>query len=149
MPVPTETLHNTRRLNVWFALSSVVMALSTAWMIWDDYDRPWKGHQDEYMQAQAGLAELQYLVTQQASFQQQLEQAQQKLDEAAKDVDRDRNPAYAELLNRLTENQDAAYSLDLEFKQKDAWIVVSRSDYEKAVALEGRDSEPAQQIGPH
>ncbi len=146
MPVPTDTLYNIRRLNVWFAISAAFLALCTFWMIWDDYDRPWKGHQDRYMAAQAALAELQYRITQQKSFQQKLEQARANVHETKKDVDRDQNADYAGWLDDLAENQASAYSLDLQFKQKDAWVVVTRSDYEKTVALEGADSELAKRI---
>src|SRR6266567_7067467 len=42
MPIPTDTLWNVRRLNVVFALSSIVMAATLVWAVVQDYDRAWR-----------------------------------------------------------------------------------------------------------
>ncbi len=133
-------------MNVVFAISSLALIVTTLWLVWVDWDRPWKAHQQDYMNAQGGLAELEYVITQKESFQDTLAAARAEVQEAAKTVDRQLNPEYDALLAELRDTQDQLYGLDLEFKQKDAWIVVTRSEYEKAVALEGTDSERARQL---
>ena len=58
-------------LNVVFAASAIFMFFSTLWMVWDDYDREWKGYQRRFVQletevTQAGLAAAQAEVDQAA-----------------------------------------------------------------------------------
>src|SRR5262245_37461257 len=101
MPVTTDTLRNTRRLNVIFAVSSAALIICTFWLIWVDYDRPWRKHQDDYMQAQSALAELSYMTTQQESFQAQLKQATAAVEQSSKQVDPQNNQDYKGLLDRL------------------------------------------------
>ena len=42
MPVPTETLWNTRKVSIVFAISSIAMLASIVWMVKVDYARPWR-----------------------------------------------------------------------------------------------------------
>ena len=44
-----DFVYNVNKMNMVFALSSVALAIVTAWMIWADYDREWKGFQRENM----------------------------------------------------------------------------------------------------
>ena len=53
-----------RRVNVWFAFASLALLAAMLWMVWDDYDRPWRDHQREYVQLQAAVAALDYQLTQ-------------------------------------------------------------------------------------
>jgi cbb3-type cytochrome oxidase cytochrome c subunit len=61
MPIPEERLYNPVRLNRWFAVSSILMTASIFWMVWVDYDRPWRAFQNEYYLGRAALAHLDYL----------------------------------------------------------------------------------------
>ncbi|MCH7592498.1 MAG: hypothetical protein IH989_06950, partial [Planctomycetes bacterium] len=47
MAIPTEKLYNIDRLNVYFAISSVILLLTVLWMAWVDYARPWHKYQDK------------------------------------------------------------------------------------------------------
>ncbi|HEX3356047.1 MAG TPA: hypothetical protein VHS31_03610, partial [Tepidisphaeraceae bacterium] len=42
MPVPTDTFWNMKRLNLWFAASSILLVLVTAWTILQDYGAWWR-----------------------------------------------------------------------------------------------------------
>ncbi len=42
MPVPTDTFWNIKRLNLWFAASSILLVLVTAWTILQDYGGWWR-----------------------------------------------------------------------------------------------------------
>ena len=55
MPVPTETLRNMRVLNAVFAVSSVLLLLSTVWLVLADYNRPWRIHQREAIRWDAAM----------------------------------------------------------------------------------------------
>ncbi|MDP7348370.1 MAG: hypothetical protein QF735_09065, partial [Phycisphaeraceae bacterium] len=55
MPVPTETLRNMRVLNAVFAVSSVLLLLSTVWLVLADYNRPWRLHQREAIRWDAAM----------------------------------------------------------------------------------------------
>ncbi|MCH8964619.1 MAG: c-type cytochrome [Planctomycetes bacterium] len=146
MPVSTDHLYGKYRTNLVFAISAAILALSTIWLIKVDHERPWKEYQSGYMESQAVLAELQYLVTQQESFQDQLTQARTRFEEERQTIDRAQNPEYDRLLTLLEDKKAEQYNIDLEFKQKDAWIIVTRSELEQATAIEGTESEPARQL---
>ena len=42
--------YNIDFLNVIFAASSILLFISTLWMVWDDYDREWKNYQRRFVQ---------------------------------------------------------------------------------------------------
>ena len=44
--------YNVDFLNVVFAASSIFLLLTTVWMVWDDFDREWKGTQRRFNQLQ-------------------------------------------------------------------------------------------------
>ena len=43
-----DTHYHVRSLNLWFAISSVVLLISAFWMVIDDWSRPWKTYQKEF-----------------------------------------------------------------------------------------------------
>ncbi len=55
MPVPTETFRSIRKLNILFALASLFFLVITAWLIFDDWNRPWRAYQQDARQWQAVL----------------------------------------------------------------------------------------------
>ncbi len=64
MPVPTETLWNTRKVSIVFACSSAALLASIVWMIKVDYARPWRTIQNNFTDLQASLAHFDVLGTQ-------------------------------------------------------------------------------------
>src|SRR5437660_11983754 len=48
MAATDQTYRSQRTLDVVFAASCVLMLLSTVWMLWDDYNRPWKAEQRRF-----------------------------------------------------------------------------------------------------
>jgi cytochrome c2/plastocyanin len=111
------------------------------WLVLVDYLRPWKEHQSTHMDNEAVLAELKFLTTQQASFQQKIEGAEKRVEQCRRDVDLSSNEDYARIIGELTRSKDELYGRDLDFKQKDAIIVVARARYEEALALHGAEHE--------
>ncbi|MCP4245648.1 MAG: c-type cytochrome [bacterium] len=171
MAIPTEKLYNTDRLNVWFAISSVILLVSTLWLAWVDYARPWHKYQDEYMDAQAGLAHLDYLQAEQESARQQLAAAAAAVEAAHAQVaaeDERRRAQEAELANsapgsrpdledRVAQSpsrasMDAALldldsrcaAVSIDFGAADAIIQVTANDYEHTLGEYGPDHTKTQ-----
>jgi len=61
MPVTTDTLWSTKRLNAVFGITALITALSTAWMLWADYNRPWRNTQLRYFDIMAALSHFDFL----------------------------------------------------------------------------------------
>ncbi len=56
MPVPTDTLWNIKRLNAVFAVSAVVLLVSTLWLVVADHTRAWRGYQQQGRSWEAAMA---------------------------------------------------------------------------------------------
>lgn len=56
MPVTTDTLWNMKRLNRWFGVSALLAMVSFVWMMWHDYNRPWKALQTQYFNDRSAMA---------------------------------------------------------------------------------------------
>src|SRR5206468_6334018 len=56
MAASDQTFRSQTRLHVVFAVSSVAMLASTAWMFWDDYNRPYKKEQRTFYDVEEELA---------------------------------------------------------------------------------------------
>ena len=93
--------YNIDFLNVVFAASSLFLFFSSIWMVWDDYDREWKGYQRQFVLletevTQAGLtaaqgdvdqAELTRLQNERASAEQTMASNQARIDELQAQLD--------------------------------------------------------------
>jgi predicted nucleic acid-binding Zn-ribbon protein len=53
-----ETLYPAGKLSRWFLVSSGLLAASLVWMLWADYDRPWRKHQADFYRRQAALLDI-------------------------------------------------------------------------------------------
>jgi len=51
-----ERLYAPGKLSFHFAIWSTLLLLVSVWMVWQDYDRPWKGFQREYRAKEASIA---------------------------------------------------------------------------------------------
>ena len=78
--------YNVDFLNVVFAASSIFLLLSTVWMVWDDYDRDWKNTQRRFAQLQYDVTRAQYQQAGRAVDKGKLQQLQQQLAAAEKNV---------------------------------------------------------------
>ncbi len=139
MPVPTDTLYNLDRLNRWFAVSSLGLFASILWIIWVDYDRPWRGFQDDYMVAQGTLAHLAYLETQTEGYQSIIAAARGDLEEA-RVVAKQRADERAELDRGFKTEKAKLDQVNIEYGNADAVVQVTRSEYEVALSEYGSDA---------
>ena len=126
-------------MNLWFALSSILMTASILWMIYIDYARPWRVTQDQFFVGKAALAHLDYLdATRQEKLNEIAEAEQRHAD--AKQLSESQAGLQAELKKEL----DHA---DLEFKKANApWslatqvLEVTKDTYERALGEYGQDN---------
>ncbi|MCH7813280.1 MAG: c-type cytochrome, partial [Planctomycetes bacterium] len=171
MAIPTEKLYNIDRLNVYFAISSVLLLLAVLWMAWVDYARPWHKYQDKYMDAQAGLAHLDYLQAQQETARQSLADADAAVEAARAQVAAEderrlalevelansapggrpnlearvaQSPSRASMDAALADLGSGAASVNIDFGAADAVIQVTASEYEHALGEHGPDHPKTQ-----
>src|SRR6266550_2907659 len=71
--------YNIDFLNVVFAASSIFLLLTTVWMVWDDFDREWKGTQLRFNQLQIEVTRAQLQQTERSVNKAKLTQLQQQL----------------------------------------------------------------------
>jgi mono/diheme cytochrome c family protein len=63
-----ESLYAPGRLSLWFTLSSAALMISLVWMLWADYDRPWKKTQADFYRRQAALLDVEKRVSEAEQF---------------------------------------------------------------------------------
>src|SRR3954470_3380314 len=56
MAASDQTYRNLKALHVVFAVSSVAMLVTTGWMFWDDYNRPFKKEQRVFRDVETEMA---------------------------------------------------------------------------------------------
>ena len=71
--------YNIDFLNVVFAASSIFLLLTTIWMVWDDFDREWKGTQRRFNQLQIEVTRAQLQQTERGVNKAKLTQLQQQM----------------------------------------------------------------------
>src|SRR5258706_2931354 len=71
--------YNIDFLNVVFAASSIFLFLTTVWMVWDDFDREWKGTQRRFNQLQIEVTNAQLQQTERGVNKAKLTAMQQQL----------------------------------------------------------------------
>jgi len=71
--------YNIDFLNVVFAASSIFLLVTTIWMVWDDFDREWKGTQRRFNQLQIEVTNAQLKQTEAGVNKAKLQQLEQQL----------------------------------------------------------------------
>ncbi len=144
MPVAEDRLYNPRRLNRWFAVSSLLMSASLFWLILVDYDRPWRKFQDNYYLGKAALAHLDYLDAVRQERVNEIGQAKQRL----KDIREFTEKSKGAERQRLTEERVA---VDLAFRAVDGpygrvkqVLDVTKDTYERAKEQHGPEHAATQ-----
>ena len=138
-----DFVYNVDKMNMIFALSSVVLVLSVIWMVWDDYDREWKGFQKEAMALEAFKTEAEIELAKQNVDQGALKAIEDELAgiEASIRAHQERVGAATTELKRLT--QAEWYSADQRLKFEKAMYDVAKFEYEDA-AKAGHDETAAE-----
>ncbi len=136
--------YNIDFLNVVFAASSLFLFFSSLWMVWDDYDREWKGYQRQFVLletevTQAGLTAAQGQVDQAelARLQAEREAAEQSVASNQLQID--------ELQGQLDEVEAELYSANQDWQFTKAEYDVERYAFE---GLQDHDPEHAAEEKP-
>jgi mono/diheme cytochrome c family protein len=136
----TDHAYDINRLNMFFAITSILLFLFFAWMLWQDYDRQWKSYQAEFLRlerAKTAAAEVEELDKLKADPQYQtvllnLKTAEEELKQKNKDYER--------AVSEQTRIKGEWYRADQEFRFKKAEFESRRYDYEEAKADHPKDA---------
>ena len=103
--------YNFNRMNVWFAWTSIALLLVTVWMVWADYEKPWKRIQADFrdleredLAARAEAERQQLNANEIAQVQQDIEAESKRLEEQRQEI--------GELEDRLVAASDSVYAED-------------------------------------
>src|SRR5437764_5695085 len=78
-----ESLYTPGRLSLWFLATSGALFACIVWMLWADYDRPWKKTQKEFYRRQAGLLDVQARIAHDAALSEETEESKKRKEELA------------------------------------------------------------------
>ena len=94
--------YNIDFLNVVFAASSIFLLLTTVWMVWDDFDREWKGTQRRFNQLQIEVTRAQLQQTERGVNKAKLTQLQQQM-AAARQSEQANKDKIAEIQKKIAD----------------------------------------------
>ncbi len=85
MAATDQTYRSQKTLDIVFAVSCILMLLSTLWMFWQDYDRQFKHVQRDFRDVEEAMNEHQMIA--QLPSKEQVETARQKVADAKKNFE--------------------------------------------------------------
>jgi mono/diheme cytochrome c family protein len=121
--------YNVDFLNVVFAASSLFLFLSVIWMVWDDYDRDWKGTQRRFAQLEYEVTQAQLQQASRAVDRGKLQQLQAQQQDAAKKVAANQRRV-DELREKLEDLDNQLFRATTEYQARRATYDQDRYDYE-------------------
>ena len=136
--------YNIDFLNVVFAASGLFLFFSSIWMVWDDYDREWKGYQRQFVLletevTQAGLADAESEVDQAQIAQLETERTEAEQELASNQAQID------ELEGQLDEIEAELYGVNQTYLFTKAEYDAERYEFEE---LQEEDPERAAAVRP-
>lgn len=139
MPVAEDRLYSPRRLNRWFAVSSLLMSLSLFWLIFVDYDRPWRKFQDNYFLGKAALAHLDYLDATRQERVNEIAQAKQRLQDSREFTEKSKGVERTRLTAERVDADLAFRAVDGPYGRLRQVLDVTKDTYERAKEQHGPD----------
>ncbi len=133
--------HDIIRLNMWFAITSILLFVSFVWMMWQDFGRDWKHFQAEFRRLD--LAKTQAAATQEEAGLQTSAEYQKVIQErtAAEGQLKQKKNEQAAALKEQSEFQGTWYRADQKFKFAKAEYEAQRYDYEEAKAHDPKHAQ--------
>jgi cytochrome c2 len=132
--VPKTTDEYLRRiggLNILFAVSSVGLLLITGLMVYDDYNRGWKGYQKRFARLEAEKTRAQIKSAEDALDQKEVATLQEQLKEARGALEQ-RGSELEAARKRLRDIETANYRDDISFRTTKSTYDARKFDYEEA-----------------
>src|SRR6267154_2496682 len=111
MPANEQTWRDTKLMHVVFGAASIVMLITTVWMMADDHNRPWKDIQRTFRDLDVRSTEWRATEQQSADYEsktRELERQREAAQEAFTIADRDR---VVELFDKFKEGEEAYVKL--------------------------------------
>lgn len=144
MPIPEERLYRPGRINRWFAVSSLLMTGSLFWMIWIDYDRPWRAFQDHYYLGRAALAHLDFLDASREENTNRLKEAEQRLADRKEYVEKTDGAKRAKLQAELAHASLEFLKANAPWSKAFQVLEVTKDTYERNLGDHGPDHPDTQ-----
>lgn len=139
MAATDQTYRNQRTLDIVFAVSCILMLLSTLWMFWQDYDRQFKHVQREFRDVEEAMGEYQMLA--QLPSKEQMTEARQQASEAKKKYEAEHDKVRSRERELMAQHDlaDNAYrSIKADFDSKTSF-------YNIAIEHQGKETDPNRQ----
>jgi cytochrome c2 len=95
---PDEAYH-IPTLNFWFAISGIVLLITSGWMVWDDYARDWKNTQRDFRSLERARLTIEKQLTEQALSKDKIEELKGKIKAAEDKLLAARNDVTAQKLH--------------------------------------------------
>ncbi len=127
-----DFVYNLNKLNAIFALSSLGLAVCMVWMVWDDYDREWKGVQREAMAMEQYKVEAELASAQRDIDADQLRGFEAEIAEVEASIERQRD-RYEAALEALEGLEGEWYKADQDLRFEKAKYDVAKYEYEESV----------------
>jgi cbb3-type cytochrome oxidase cytochrome c subunit len=121
------------RLNVWFAVCSVLLAVGVVWLVLDDYSRDWKRVQREFNRMEYERARQEIEASLSEEQKQKLEELQEAMRQAEARLQENRE-AHEAALAELRPLEAAHYRVDQEYKFAKSVLDSQRYAYEEKLA---------------
>ena len=130
----TDHAYDINRLNMFFAISSIILFAFFAWMLWQDFNRDWKRTQADFRRLERARTKAQ-IAQESANLQGNPEyvKVSQEMDAAKAQLDQQKAD-YEKTQKELADIQGIWYRADQSFRFKKAEYEANRYDYEEAVA---------------
>src|SRR4051812_15839958 len=133
MPIPTDTFWNIRRLNIVFAISAILLFVTTAWSILQDYGKDWHTPQQRGRVWEAALVEEKIerdltpdKLKQQAQLQQQIDEKQKQIE--ARDAD------FAKIDNQIKQLESTRSTTEFRLNTQKSELSVLEANLQDAKA---------------
>ena len=136
MPTKKDADHayDINRLNMFFAISSIVMFIFFAWMMWADFNRDWKRYQAEFRKLdRARTASLEAQEEETLAANPEYQKVQEERAAAAEEL-KQKKGDQKKALEEQANIQGEWYKADQIYRFKKAEFEAQRYDYEAAVA---------------
>jgi len=132
--------YHTPTLTRWFAISSMLLAVLTVWLILDDHRRPWKRYQEGFLDYDLARTEELRQEAEAAIPPQQLEQLRAQL-QSAKDTFSQQKVETDEIQVQIRAVEDRRFKVDQSWRQAKAYQATTRYQYELAEINKSPDLE--------
>jgi mono/diheme cytochrome c family protein len=132
--------HDIFRLNMWFAITSILLFISFVWMMWQDFGKEWKHYQAEFRRLD--LAKTRVTAAQEAQVLQANPEYQKVLQEmnAAETQLSQQRSELRQAQEAQSDFQGTWYRADQTYKFEKAEYEAQRYEYEEAVAQHPDDA---------